>query len=221
MKRTPDLIDSLVADAAPVRRLRRPLVRLAGWLLLASLILALVALVHGLRPDLALKLRQPAFVASVAAAVATGILAACAALTAGVPGRSRHWLWLPLPALAAWLGTIGYGCLTNWVEIGAAGISPGETARCFATLLIVGTPLSVALLVMLRHMARLAPAPVAMCAALAVAAITAAALSLVYPLDASAMILLWNLGVALVFVAGGSLLGGLTRSATSSRRKDR
>ena len=207
MKPTPDLIDSLVADATPVRRLRRPAVRLAGWLLLASLMLALVALVHGVRPDLALKLHQPAFVAGVAAAILTGILAAAAAMIGGVPGRSRRWLWLPLPALAAWMGTIGYGCLMNWVAIGPDGILPGEAARCFATLLMVSTPLSAALLIMLRHVARLSPAPVAMSAALAVAAMTAAVLSVIHPLDASAMILLWNLGVALVFVAGGGLIG--------------
>ncbi|QBY50571.1 DUF1109 family protein [Cupriavidus oxalaticus] len=47
----------------------------------------------------------------------------------------------------------------------------------------------------------------AMSAALAVAAMTAAVLSVIHPLDASAMILLWNLGVALVFVAGGGLIG--------------
>ncbi len=206
MKYTSDLIDSLVADAAPVRRLRRPVARLAGWLLLATVLLTLVALVHGLRPDLALKLRQPAFVASVAAAIVTGILSAAAAFIASVPGRSRHWLWVPLPALAFWMGTIAYGCLTNWVQIGEEGISPGETVRCFTTLLIVSTPLSVGLLVMLRYVARLWPVPVAMCAALAVAAITAAALSFVHPLDASAMILLWNLGITLVFVTGGSCL---------------
>ncbi|WP_454739691.1 NrsF family protein [Cupriavidus necator] len=207
MRNTPDLIDSLVADATPVRRLHRPVVRVACWLLLAALLLALVALVHGVRPDLALKLQQPVFVASVAAAIVTGILAAAAAFIASVPGRSRRWLLLPLPALAVWVGTIGYGCLTNWVEIGPEGMSPGETARCFATLVVVSTPLSIALMTMLRYVARLSPVPVAMCASLAVAAMAATSLSLIHPLDASAMVLLWNLGVALLFVGAGSLFG--------------
>ena len=99
MRDTPDLIDSLVADATPVRRLHRPLVRVVCWLLLAALLMALVVLVNGARPDLALKLQRPVFVTSVAAAIVTGILAAAAAFTASVPGRSCRWLLLPLPAL--------------------------------------------------------------------------------------------------------------------------
>ena len=208
MRETPDLIDALVADATPVRRLHRPWVRVVYWLLLAALLLALVVLLHGgVRPDLPLKLQQPVFVTSVAAAIVTGILAATAALIASVPGRSRRWLLLPLPSLAVWVGTIGYGCLTNWVEIGPEGISPGETARCFATLVAVSTPLAIALTAMLRHVARLSPTPVAMCAGLAVAAMAATSLLLIHPLDASAMVLLWNMGVALLFGGAGSLFG--------------
>ncbi|MDQ0140366.1 NrsF family protein [Cupriavidus necator] len=207
MRDTPDLIDSLVADAKPVRRLHRPWVRVVCWLLLAALSLAVVVLVNGVRPDLALKLQQPVFVTSVTAAIVTGVLAAAAAFIASVPGRSRRWLWLPLPSLALWLCTIGYGCLTNWVEIGPEGISPGETARCFATLVAVSTPLAIALTAMLRYVARLSPAPVAMCAGLAVAAMAATSLLIIHPLDASAMVLLWNLGVALLFVGAGGLLG--------------
>ncbi|MGX6571273.1 NrsF family protein [Cupriavidus necator] len=217
MRNTRDLIDSLVADATPVRRLHRPSVRVACWLLLAALLLALVALVHGVRPDLALKLQQPVYVTNVAAAIVTGILAAAAAFIASVPGRSRRWLLLPLPSLAVWVGTIGYDCLTNWVEIGPEGMSPGETARCFATLVVVSTPLSIALTAMLRYVARLSPAPVAMCAGLAVAAMAATSLLLIHPLDASVMVLLWNLGVALLFVGAGSLFGRPIASVSEPR----
>ena len=76
----------------------------------------------------------------------------------------------------------------------------GETARCFATLGLTGTPLSLALLIMLRHVARLAPAPVAMTGSLAVAALTAVALSMFHPLDATVMILVWNFGVATILL---------------------
>ncbi len=208
MKRsTTELIESLVADGAPVRVLRGPLRRAAGWLLFAALLVACVALAHGVRPDLPSKLRDPAFVTSVGAAAATGVLAAFAAFVASVPGRSLRWLWLPAPAWLAWVSSIGYGCLTHWVEIGPGGVSFGETARCFATLVLVGVPLALALVVMLRHGAPLAPVPVAMASALAVSALTATALSLFHPLDATLMILVWHFGVAAMLLAASARFG--------------
>ncbi|MEZ0604305.1 NrsF family protein [Paraburkholderia sp. IW21] len=207
MTSTSDLIDSLVADAKPVRRLRPPVTRALCWLLFAALMLTLVAVVHGVRPDLTLKLRQPGFVVGVAAALLTAALASMASFIASVPGRSRRWLWLPAPAVMVWISTIGYGCLTNWVSIGPGGMSPGETARCFATLAITGIPLSLVMLIMLRHVARLAPTPVVMTGSLAVAAMTAAALSLFHPLDATVMILMWNVGVAALLLALSGLYG--------------
>ena len=207
MMSTADLIDSLVADAIPVRRLRPPVVRAFCWLLFAALMLALVAVGHGVRPDLMLKLRQPVFSIGVAAALMTGVLGATASFIASIPGRSRRWLLLPAPALSVWISTIGYGCLTDWVSIGPGGISLGETARCFATLAVTGIPLSLAMLIMLRYVARLSPVPVAMTGSLAVAAMTAVALSLFHPLDATVMILMWNFGVAALLLVLSSLYG--------------
>jgi hypothetical protein len=204
---TPDLIESLVASAQPVRRLRPPLVRAAGWLLFAALILALLAVSRGVRPDLEFRLAQPGFVLGVAAALTTGVLAVIASFLVSLPDRSRGWLLLPAPALLVWVATVGYGCLTAWVSLGPGGLSLGETARCFATLVLVGAPLSLALLIMLRHAALLAPTPVALAAGLAVAAMTATALSLFHDLDASALILIWNLGPAAVLIAFGSAFG--------------
>lgn len=207
MTSTADLIDSLMADAKPVRRLLPPAVRALCWLLLAALILILVAAGHGVRPDLLLKLRQPVFFAGIVAALLTGVLAALAAFIASVPGRTRRWLLLPAPAAAVWISTIGYGCLTDWVSVEPQGLSWGETARCFATLAITSVPLSLVMLIMLRHVARLSPTPVAMVGSLAVAAMTAVALSLFHPLDATAMILFWNLGVTALFLVFSGLYG--------------
>ena len=157
MTKTPDLIDALVECATPVRRLRPPLVRGALWLALAALILALLAIVHGVRADLAERLHQPVFVVSITAALATGVLAAVAAFMVSLPDRSQWWLALPAPALAVWVGTIGYGCLTDWVVIGLDGVRFGETLRCFATLVLTSVPLAIALAVMLRYAGAASP----------------------------------------------------------------
>lgn len=212
MTRTSDLIDVLVADVTPVPCLRPPVARAARWLLFAAVVMLFVGIAHGVRADLALKLHQPVFVIGIAAAMATAILAAMGAFVASVPGRSPRWLLLPVPTSLVWVATIGYGCLTNWVTIAPEGMSIGETAKCFATLVLVATPLSLVMLIMLRHVARLSPGQVAMVGSLAVAAMTAVELSILHPLDATAMILLWNIGVTAAFLSlsrryGQRLLG--------------
>ena len=204
---TPDLINALAANATPVRRLRPPLTRAACWLLLAAFILALLAVSHGVRPDLQQRVQQPAFVVSVVASLLTGILAAAAAFLVSLPDRPRLWLVLPAPALVVWLSTIGYGCLTNWISLGPEGVRLGETAQCFATLVLAGLPLSLAMLLMLRYAALLRPTGVTLTGSLAVAAITATALSLFHDLDATVMILTWNLGTAALIVGLGGVLG--------------
>jgi hypothetical protein len=204
---TPELIDALVECATPVRRLRPPLVRAGLWLALAVLVLVLLAIGHGVRADLAERLRQPVFAVSIAAALATGILAAMAAFVVSLPDRSQWWLVLPVPALAIWVGTIGYGCLTDWVSIGPDGVHMGEALRCFATLVLTSVPLALVLAVMLRYAALLRPGAVTLAGALAVAAITSSALSLLHDLDATMMILIWNLGTAALITGLGSVFG--------------
>jgi len=204
---TPDLIESLVAGAAPVKRLAPPVARAAAWLLFAALLLALLGISHDVRPDLALRLRQPEFAIGVAASLATGVLAAIAAFIVSIPGRSRSWLLLPVPALIAWVSTIGYGCLTNWVSFRPGGLPLVDEAGCFALLVLTGAPLSLALLIMLRHAALIAPTRVGISGGLAVAALTASALSVFHDHDASALILMWNLGTAALLVALGGAFG--------------
>src|ERR671918_3100263 len=197
----------LCADAKPVRRLRPPLVRAAMWLLFAGLVLLALAALLGIRPDLAERLRQPTFVGALAGALLTGVLAAVAAFHLSLPDRSRLWLLLPVPALVLWISTIGYGCLTDWVSITPDGVRLGTTLECFATLALASLPVSLALLVMLRHAARLYPTTVAMMGGLASAGIAATAISLFHELDTTVMVLIWNLGVAALIVALAGMSG--------------
>jgi len=205
--KTPDLIDTLVQDATPVRRLRPPLVRAGLWLAFAAIVLGLIAIAHGLRPDFSDCMRQPLFVVGMLGALATGIFAAVASFQLSLPDSSRLWIILPLPALALWVVTIGYGCLTDWVSIGPDSVRLGEAIRCFATLLMTSVPLSIAMLAMLRYTALLRPLEVSVLGGLAVAAVTAFALSLFHDLDATVMILLWNLGAAALIASLGSFFG--------------
>ena len=214
---TPDLIESLVAVAKPVRRLRPPAARAALWLLFAIAIVSLLAVSHGLRADLSVRLAEPLFVSGLAASLVTGVLAAVAAFIVSLPDRSRLWLLLPAPALALWVSTISYECLTEWVSIRTDGVSLGEAADCFATLVLTSVPLWLALLLMLRYAALLFSAAVAAAGSLAVGALAATALSLFHSMDASAMVLMWNLGAAALLVGLGSAFGGRMFSWVASR----
>jgi hypothetical protein len=205
--KTPDLIASLAANVAPVRRLRPPVIRAACWLLLAAVVLTLLAISQGIRPDLIQRLQDPAFAISMAAPLLTGVLAVFAAFLVSLPDRSRLWLLLPAPALIVWLSNIGYQCLTQWISIGPDGVGFGEAARCFATLVLTSLPLSLAMLVMLRYAAPLRPTAVTLMGSLAVAAITATALSLFHVMDATVMILMWNIGAAVLLVGLGGVFG--------------
>src|SRR6516165_8606845 len=207
MTRTPDLIDALVETATPVRRLRVPIVRAGHWLAFAAIVLGLIAIAHGVRPDFSDRVQQPLFVLGMLGALATSILAAVASFRLSLPDSSRLWAVLPLPALALWVATVGYGCLTDWVSVDPDGVHMGEAVRCFATLLMTSIPLTIAMLIMLRYAALLRPLEVSIMGGLAVAAVTAFALSLFHDLDATVMILIWNLGIAVLIAVLGSLFG--------------
>jgi hypothetical protein len=204
---TPDLIESLAAKMKPVRRLRPPVTRAACWLMLAALVVTLLAVSQGLRPDLGQRLHDPAFATGMVGSILTGVLAAIAAFLVSLPDRSRLWLLLPAPAVVVWLSNIGYQCLAQWISIGPDGVGLGEAVRCFATLVLTSLPLSLAMLVMLRYAAPLRPTAVTFMGSLSVAAITATALSLFHTGDATLMILMFNVGTAVVFVGLGGLFG--------------
>ncbi|MEO8347258.1 MAG: DUF1109 domain-containing protein [Betaproteobacteria bacterium] len=211
---TPQLISLLATSAKPVRRLRPPLLRATCWLLLATLVFALLAVGHGVRQDFAQRVAQPIFVIGLASSLVTGVLAAIAAFFISLPDRSRAWGLLPVPALLVWVSTVSYGCVTHWVDIGPDGMRIGETARCFATLILTSLPLSLGLFLMLRHAAWLLPTAVTLTGGLAVAAMTASALSLFHEFDATVMVLMWNLGVAAMIVGIGYVLGLRARAVS-------
>ena len=202
MTTTKQMIDGLVRDAAPVRRLRRPVVRSALWLGAALLAVALMALVHGVRSDLAASATGRDFLVAFGLALATGILAAIAVFLASLPDRSRWWLLLPVPTFILWIATLGEQCLTEWVATAQdGGAMPGTTAQCFMTLVVMSLPLQLGLMAMLRHAARLRPYLVTMVGGIAVAALTAAALRAMNEPDATLLVIVWNVAVAGVIVA--------------------
>lgn len=206
--RTEDLVGSLVADLAPVKRLRPPMVRAGLWLALSVLVIGAVVALKGFRADLDTRLAEPWEVAQLVAAVTTGVLAAIAAFHLALPDRSDAWALLPLPGFALWVASLGWGCVSDFVRLGADGIALGTSWGCLGFILALSLPLGGAMLFALRHAGPVRPVPTAAIGVLSVAMLASAALSLVHHLDAAIMVLVWHAGAVLVVVA---LSAGLSR----------
>jgi len=124
------------------------------WLAFAGLVIALIVMGHGLRPDLTLRLHQPTFAITTAAApLATGILSAIAAFRDQPSGSLAVVAFcFQCRRLRFGFPSIGYGCLNDWVSIGPEGVRFGEELRCFSILVAYpAVPLTIALAVMLRY----------------------------------------------------------------------
>jgi hypothetical protein len=205
-RRTEEVLADLVADLRPVQRLAAPGWRAAGWLTTAAAIVGAAVAWHGLRPDIGARLALPYEVGQWLASVATGVLAAVAAFLVALPDRSPRWALLPLPALAVWLASLGWGCFADLARMGPQALALGTSWSCLRFIIGVGLPLLGSMLWVLRHAASIRPVPVALLGGLAAAPLCSAGLSLFHHLDAALMILLWHGGaIALVTGLGGAV----------------
>ncbi|MDR7040059.1 MULTISPECIES: NrsF family protein [Methylobacterium] len=201
------LVEDLAGRLAPVRRLGPPGRRAFLWCV-AALALGLLVLPFADMSALHVRLSVPDLRLSAFGAVLTAAAAAVAAFQTSVPGRSRAWAWLPLPALALWLGASGLGCLRAWLAP-ASGIAGGEEMRgCFVFLMAVSLPLSALLVLMLRRACPLRPNLTAALAGLAAAAGAAALLVPLHPHDATATDLAVHACAVLLVIGLNGLLGG-------------
>ena len=168
---TDELIRRLASGTKPVRRLRPPVLRAALWLLACTVVAGILIIALA---DVGVFMRRTyemRHAIELAATLATGILAIVAAFQLALPDRSAAWVWLPLPSLALWLATAGWGCVANWL----AGIPSdlAESTECFQIMVAASVPLGVSVLVALYRARPLAPARVAAVAGLGVAALSA------------------------------------------------
>ena len=137
---------------------------------------------------------------SKAAGLLTGITAVVAAFYLSVPDRGSWWRYAPLPPLALWVATSGLGCLQYGFGMGPAGDRLGESLHCFRFIIMVSAPLALLLYVVLRRARPLQPLPVALTAALGVAALAAFVLQFFHPFDSTVIDLTMHAAAVLVVV---------------------
>jgi len=199
---TPALIESLAADTKPIRRLAPPLVRAGLWLAAFLLLVGLATWLTGAWPLMLQRLQATRFAIEMSATFLTGVAAIIAAFYLSLPDRSRFWTLLPLPLLALWLGSSGYGCYRNWLESGPQGWRLGRSSDCFVFIVTLSVPLAVALYAVLRSARPLDPLRVMAVGGLGVAGLAAATLQFYHPFDVTVIDLAVHaVAVALVVIA--------------------
>jgi hypothetical protein len=204
---TEQLIQRLVADVRPVRRLRPPLLRAAGWLLAVAAIAAVAIALFADFGFFLARARDPELELELAATLLAGVTAVIAACYLSLPDRSPYWAVLPLPFLALWIASSGYACWRHWLVIGPEGWALGQSATCFRFILGVSVPLAVSLLLVLRRAAPLAPARVAAMGGLGVAAIAAFLMQFFHPFDVTVMDLTVHVTAVGIVIGVSSLVG--------------
>jgi hypothetical protein len=194
---TERLIERLVDEGAPVRRLPPPTRRAALWLLAVAAVASAAILGFSDLDVFARRAQDPQLVLDMVATLITGIAAVLAAFELSLPDRKSAWALLPLPPLAAWIATSSYGCYRHWITFGPDGWELGESTHCFRFILTVSLPLGVSLMLLLRRARPLAPVRVAAVGGLGVAAIAACLLQFFHPFDVT----LLDLSVHVVAIA--------------------
>jgi hypothetical protein len=210
MMKIPDtdgLIRSLAEKIEPVRTLPHPWIRTAAWLTLSVSYMAIVVFVMTPRHDLTLKMADSRYIVEQISALTVGIAAAAAAFATIIPAYSRKFLMLPLIPLAVWLGTLGHGCIQDWIHLGPGGLSIQPDWMCLPAIAFIGAVPAIAMSVMLRRGAPLTPHLTSALGGLAAAGLGSFGLRLTESQDASIMVLVWQVGSVVLLSALAAAAG--------------
>lgn len=196
------LIGRLAQQLTPVRKLAPPWRRAALWLVAVVWFLALLLPFVNVARVMHLLMGTPDMWLAALGQVLTAVLAALAAFETSVPGRSVRWAWLPVPAVALWVGASIAGMLRMAPAAGSVPEPAGHAMLCVYVVVLVGLPLLGLIGVLLRQACPLRAGVTAGLAGLAAAGAAATVLTMMHPFDAN-----WrDLGMHLVAV--GVILAG-------------
>jgi hypothetical protein len=205
-RETERLIRQLAENASPIRPLARPYARTATWLGLSAVYVMFVLLIFPTRHELSSKFHEPLFITEQVAALTTGIAAAMVAFATVIPAFDRRWILLPFLPLAAWLGSLGRGCLQELNRFGLRDLPLDHNPECFPFIVLLGSIPAVAMAIMLRQGAPITPHLTAAFGGLAAAGLGNIVVRLIHPEDVSVMLLVWHVGgvMALSALAGSA-----------------
>ncbi|HTH99252.1 MAG TPA: NrsF family protein [Stellaceae bacterium] len=200
MSGTDELIQRLSGELQPVKRLAPPLWRAARLIIGATILIAVLVTIRGLREDFAKMSADPAYWVQLSSAWVMGATATLAALNISLPDRSRFWMLLPLPVACLWATGFVYGCLGDWVDVPFGAPIMHDSASCLLTITLTGVPLALALWMMLRRAKPLDAKGTAWMGGIAIAGFADTAHLLINMVEASLLILIINMTPATIIV---------------------
>lgn len=204
---TDRLAQRLARGSGRTLRLWSPSMRTVIWLGLAVPYVAFVVAVMTVREDIGAKLADPYYLIEQLAALFTGIAAAFAAFASTIPGFDRRSLLLPALPFGIWLGSVSFGCLGDWLEYGPDGLSIHPDWVCFPAIVLVGIVPAIGIAFMLRRGAPMTPHLTTALGGLATVGLGDFGLRLFHTQDASAMVLIWQMGTVFLLTALAGWLG--------------
>lgn len=207
---TDQLIASLAADLTPGRPLPAPLARLAIWMILALGTAAVGVVLLGPRADLPEAVRSAVFLSRLGMTLLAGLLAASAALVLAVPGAERSALQRAAPwlAVAGWLLMLGAPVLAG--DAAASRLADDFEWACAGRIAALAVVPAGALYLMLRRAAPLRAGWAGSMSALGAAAVGAAGVQCVCPVNSPAHLLVAHALPVLIIGVAGILVGRLT-----------
>jgi len=218
---TDQLIDTLVADVKPVRRLLDPMQRAALWVAVALVCVSLGLLHFGVRRDIATAWYQVTFVLRLVLLASTMWLSVIAAFRLAVPGRdTRAWSrWWPIIGLAA-LVALAAGEVVTGMLFGDAG-SPFRAWTCVRKVAFTGTVPAILAVALIQRAAAVEPKWTALLGVLAAGAAGALTSELACPIRAPMHIMLWHVLPVALSAGIGAMVGSLLLAWARDKRRGR
>jgi hypothetical protein len=209
-----DLVEALSAEVRPVRPLPGPMRRSLTLLGVIALLSAVAVYFLGDVQRLLGRYagREALLAAEMIAMLATGVLAVVGAFFLAIPGRSRAWLFTPLPPFVAWLLLSGMGCYRELAHSESSGWEIGHSVQCLIFIVAVSLILGGPVIWRLSRASPIDPLPVALLGGLGTAALAAFLLLFFHATAVTFMDLAVHLAAILLVAASAALLRRKTLS---------
>ncbi|MBV9080749.1 MAG: DUF1109 domain-containing protein [Elusimicrobia bacterium] len=202
-----NLIDDLVQDLSPVRRLPSFGTRAAMWLAGAAMVVGLVLNVTGIRVDVTENLSHPYYSAETALVVLIAIVCALDALRESVPGQRAYPRWAAVAAFAAWM-VLSVGRLFSAVaNDGVSALIPDVHLACAVITLSASALAAVPLFLLLKRAAPMDPGWCGALLGLSSSGVATIAVQLYCVHRTPAHIMVWHVLPVIAAVLAGTFVG--------------